>query len=199
MYLQHYPALKHSPVQAFFLYFEKMVTGSAAGGDYYLPTTLFQNYRQWRQTVMLHEEILTGEEQLILDHLVLIFFLDIRGSFSKWKTESDASGCKDFGLSQIIDYMRANLSEHISLDELVQIARCTSFHIIRLFKTRLGMSPHAYLMQLRLEQARQHIDASRAIVDAALVSGFSDQSHLTRLFSKRYGLTPGRYLAQESS
>jgi AraC-like DNA-binding protein len=182
----------------FFLNLEKMVTGSETG-DFYLPTGLFQNRRRWQEVVMLHEAIIAGEERLVIDHLVLLIFSGIRDSFSKWKMESDTSGCADHRLGQIIDYMRAHFSEQISLYELAQLAGCTSFHIIRLFKTWMGISPHAYLVQLRLEQARQYLDTGHAIVDAALESGFSDQSHLTRVFSKRYGLTPGRYLSQKLS
>ena len=59
------------------------------------------------------------------------------------------------------------------------------------------MSPHAYLIQLRLEKARQLISKGKSIADAALLAGFSDQSHLTRSFKKRYGLTPGRYGSQK--
>ncbi len=182
----------------FFLYVEKMETGSATG-KICLPTARFQNIRQWKQAVLLHEAIITGEEQIVLEHLVLLLFSHLRESLPRWKQEANIRSCTDYRLPQIIDYMRAHLGEKISLNELAQIARCTSFHIIRIFKTGMGMSPHAYLVQLRLEQARQYMDKGYTIADAALLSGFSDQSHLNRVFSKRYGLTPGSYIAQKLS
>lgn len=92
--------------------------------------------------------------------------------------------------------MQAKFSEDISLDNLAEIAMCTSYHLIRLFRNKVGMSPHAYLVQLRLEKARELIDRGQSIADAALLAGFSDQSHLTRKFKKRYGLTPGLYGSQ---
>ena len=58
------------------------------------------------------------------------------------------------------------------------------------------MSPHAYLVRLRLEHAGELIRRGRPLVDAALETGFSDQSHLTRLFKTHYGVTPGEFRRQ---
>lgn len=76
------------------------------------------------------------------------------------------------------------------------VAGCTEFHLIRLFRAAKGASPHGYLVQLRLEHARRLLAAGCSIVDAALASGFSDQSHLTRQFRARFGVTPGLYRKQ---
>jgi AraC-like DNA-binding protein len=94
--------------------------------------------------------------------------------------------------------MRSMLQENLSLEMLAVIAGCTSFHLMRLFKKHLGMSPHSYLVQLRLERAKELLSQGNPIADAALRAGFSDQSHLTRRFKQRYGLTPGTYLQQKS-
>jgi AraC-like DNA-binding protein len=93
--------------------------------------------------------------------------------------------------------MRSMLQENLSLEMLAVIAGCTSFHLMRLFKKHLSMSPHSYLVQLRLERAKELLSQGHPIADAALCAGFSDQSHLTRRFKQRYGLTPGTYLQQK--
>jgi AraC-like DNA-binding protein len=59
------------------------------------------------------------------------------------------------------------------------------------FENKKECLPHAYLVQLRLEHAGMMLDKRESIADAALSSGFSDQSHLTRKFKLRFGVTPG--------
>ena len=64
--------------------------------------------------------------------------------------------------------------------------------LIRLFRKHKNMSPHAFLIQIRLEHGRL-IEKGADITITALASGFSDQSHLTRKFKARYGITPHAY------
>ncbi|MFE7620297.1 helix-turn-helix transcriptional regulator [Streptomyces sp. NPDC057496] len=56
----------------------------------------------------------------------------------------------------------------------------------------MGESPHQYVMQLRLERARQALlNTNRPIADIAVEHGFADQSHLTRMMRRHTGTTPG--------
>ncbi len=59
--------------------------------------------------------------------------------------------------------------------------------------SNLGLPPHAYLIQRRLDLARKAIESGISLADAAIVSGFSDQSHMTRRFKAAFGVTPGQY------
>lgn len=92
--------------------------------------------------------------------------------------------------------MREGLDRPLGLDELAARCGCTASHLIRLFRRERGMTPHAYLMELRLLRAQGLLAGGADIADAALASGFSDQSHLTRRFAARFGLTPGLYRLQ---
>lgn len=83
-------------------------------------------------------------------------------------------------------------AEHApTLDELAAIAGTSRFTLVRQFRRRHGLPPMAWLMQLRLQRARQRIAAGWSLADTALSCGFSDQSHLTRLFTRQFGYTPG--------
>lgn len=180
----------------FFLHLEKLVTG-ASTQKYNLPTTVLQNSRHWQDALTLHEAIITGQSRLLIEELCISLFTHIGGlHFGSPSIKHSIDRC-DVRIHTIIDYMRAHLGKEISLNTLAEIAGCTSYHIIRLFKETVGMSPHAYLIQLRLEKARELIDEGETITDAALNAGFSDQSHLTRRFKKRFGITPGKYEAQK--
>jgi len=151
----------------------------------------------WRDALNLHEAIITGQSRLLIEELCISLFTQIGDLHFGSTPINHVIDKRDVRISTIIDYMRTHLGDEISLNTLAEIAGCTSYHVIRLFKETMGMSPHAYLIQLRLERARELLDEGKTITDAALDSGFSDQSHLTRRFKKRFGITPGTYGAQK--
>ncbi|WP_316213907.1 AraC family transcriptional regulator [Bradyrhizobium sp. SZCCHNR2032] len=93
-------------------------------------------------------------------------------------------------VAKAIEYIRVRLAMPISLADLSNTLDLTQFQIVRLFKRTVGMTPHAYVLQLRLDAARRHLAAGSAIGEAAVAAGFYDQSSLTHRFKRAYGLTP---------
>jgi len=79
------------------------------------------------------------------------------------------------------------------LEELASLAGISRYQAIRGFARMTGFTPHAYLLQRRLDLACRLIREGSALADAAVAAGFADQSHLNRLFTARFGLTPGAY------
>lgn len=78
----------------------------------------------------------------------------------------------------------------VSLAELAGESGLSRFQLLRAFTRATGMTPHAYLVQRRIDLARRLIAAGSPLTDAALASGFADQSHMTRVFTRKYGLSP---------
>jgi AraC-like DNA-binding protein len=83
----------------------------------------------------------------------------------------------------------------VSLAELAAISGQSEFQLLRGFARAVGLTPHAYLVQRRLQTARRRIAAGAPLAIAAQEAGFADQSHMTRLFVRTYGMTPGRLAA----
>ena len=81
----------------------------------------------------------------------------------------------------------------ITLAELARLTGVSRFQLLRGFAKEVGTTPHAYLIQRRARLARRHLSAGRSPAEAALLSGFADQSHLTRAFKRQFGITPARY------
>ncbi|MFT2110792.1 AraC family ligand binding domain-containing protein [Marinomonas sp. 2405UD68-3] len=94
---------------------------------------------------------------------------------------------------QTKEYLHANLHQDIRLEELAQIIGCDRFRLNRLFKANFGISPHAYLIQLRLVKARSLLAQGISPINVASDLCFSDQSHLGRWFRRAYRLTPADY------
>ena len=83
----------------------------------------------------------------------------------------------------------------ITLAELASEAGLSRFQLMRQFARFTGLTPHAYMVQRRLDAARTMLTLRVPISEAAAACGFADQSHFSRMFIARYGMTPGIYAA----
>jgi AraC-like DNA-binding protein len=94
-------------------------------------------------------------------------------------------------LKRVRDYVDAHLGEEVDLSSLAEIAGLSQGHFIRVFKQSLGITPHCYVMQRRLERAKRMIaETALPLARIALECGFSGQSHLSRRFLQYVGRTP---------
>lgn len=89
--------------------------------------------------------------------------------------------------------LHAALADDIGLEDLAAAAGTDRFRLNRLFRARHGLSPHGYLVQLRLKEARRRLAEGEAPAAVAAAVGFADQSHLGRWFRRAYGMTPAAY------
>lgn len=80
-----------------------------------------------------------------------------------------------------------------SLEALAAEVDVTPFHLVRAFTRTIGMSPHQYVVQLRIDEARRLLAAGTPPSMAAAMTAFADQSHLTVQFKRHLGITPARY------
>ena len=97
------------------------------------------------------------------------------------------------GIKQAKEYLQACPQENISLEDLARVANLSPYHFLRQFKKVVGLPPHAYQVQLRLQKAKALLKLGTKPSEAALVSGFHDQSHLNRYFKQALGTTPSKY------
>jgi len=94
-------------------------------------------------------------------------------------------------LQRVISYVNENLEEPLSLAELARVANLSPHHFATVFKASTGMSPHRYVIEKRLERARDLLRRNHhSISEIAYAVGFSSQSHLTAHFRQTAGLTP---------
>ena len=96
-------------------------------------------------------------------------------------------------LRRIIARMRC-FNCDLSLQTLANESGYSRVHFVRMFRGATGYSPHNYLLNLRLERARELLkNPSMSLIDIALDCGFSSHSHMSRLFHKSVGVTPSAY------
>jgi AraC-like DNA-binding protein len=93
-------------------------------------------------------------------------------------------------LARAIDLMRDRHAETLPLAALAREVGLTVFQLIGLFRRGTGLTPHAYLVQLRLQAACRLLRRGTPLAEVAAATGFCDQSALTRQFKNNYGITP---------
>lgn len=92
------------------------------------------------------------------------------------------------------DYLTDNYAENVSLERLSSVARLSPFYLSRVFCAELGLPPHAFQTQVRVNQAKRLLCQGLSAATVASETGFADQSHLTRHFKRLVGVPPGEYV-----
>ncbi|MGZ3275526.1 MAG: helix-turn-helix domain-containing protein [Caulobacteraceae bacterium] len=96
-------------------------------------------------------------------------------------------------IRRVIEHMEGNLAEPLSVQRLERISGLGSRRFSSEFKRVTGMSPHRYLMTLRVERAKRMLQQREPIAEIAVACGFSHQEHLTNVFRRFTSVTPGAY------
>ncbi|MDZ8026176.1 MAG: helix-turn-helix domain-containing protein [Nostoc sp. SerVER01] len=103
-------------------------------------------------------------------------------------------GLPERQLLQVLEYIDAHLHQDIKLADLAKLLGISQFHFSHLFKQAMGIAPYQYLLQQRVERAKQLLKKSdRSIIEIALVCGFNSHSHLSKQFRQLTGITPKAY------
>jgi AraC-like DNA-binding protein len=92
------------------------------------------------------------------------------------------------------EYLEEHARENVTLGGLAQIVGLSPFHLCRVFRGAVGMTPHAYQTQVRVRRAKSLLRAGLPIALVAPEVGFFDQAHLTRHFKRIVGTTPRQYV-----
>jgi AraC family transcriptional regulator len=95
-----------------------------------------------------------------------------------------------------VEFIHENLAGDLSIETLASEAYLSAFHFARLFKQTLGLTPHQYVLQNRIERAKRLIVTSPRLnlTEISLSVGFFDQSHFTNAFKRVVGATPKAFL-----
>ena len=91
------------------------------------------------------------------------------------------------------EYLKDNFASVPNIEELAEIAHISPFYLMRLFKEEIGLSPHAYINQLRVNRAKEMMAEGLPLLQITYELGFTDQSHFSKTFLKITGVNPNRY------
>ncbi|ASU37642.1 AraC family transcriptional regulator [Herbaspirillum sp. meg3] len=107
-------------------------------------------------------------------------------------THADAAP-GDTDLQPAHDHLLHHCCDKIGLDTLARLAGTGRYQLIRQFRRRYGMTPHALQLDMRINLARDFLRHGASLADVAYRTGFADQSHFHRAFKARVAATPAQY------
>ena len=99
-------------------------------------------------------------------------------------------------LVRTADYIREHCTDALKLEDICVAAELSPSYLIRAFKQYYGLTPHAFLVNQRIQFARAQLRQGELIADVALAAGFADQAHFQRTFKQHFAATPGQYREQ---
>ncbi len=146
---------------------------------------------------VLSRELMGGQPgaQVYAESLAQILAVHLLRNYAKARPVADLPQVRapSRPVALAMQYIQANFAEDIGLADIAGAARVSSYHLSRLFKQVTGMTPHQYLIEVRVNNARALLSAGAgkgSLADIADAVGFADQSHLTRHVKRLLGVTP---------
>jgi AraC family transcriptional regulator len=116
------------------------------------------------------------------------------GSEDEVRSKSQTSPLPQRILNRVQARIEASLDTDISLEALAEESGYSRAHFLRMFREATGVTPHQYVLDVRLRHAQECLrKKDAALIDVAAVCGFSSPSHMTSVFRKRLGMTPGEF------
>ncbi|MEP6923846.1 MAG: AraC family transcriptional regulator [Pyrinomonadaceae bacterium] len=121
----------------------------------------------------------------------LVLHLIKNYSTAKYVQTNFNGGLSGYKLRRATEFINEHLEQDLSLAEIAEVADLSQFHFARAFRRTTGLTPQQYLMQRRVERAKQLLaTGDLPLVEISMRSGFKNQSHFTTLFRKFTALTP---------
>lgn len=140
-------------------------------------------------------DVLEGSDNTLeRETLFMVVLSELSARQGKTRRDPPPVARSPSAVSRVRDYLDAHAGDNVSLQELSVLVGLTPFHLARLFQRAIGLPPHAYQIQRRIQKAKTLIRLGVALAEVAVDCGFTDQSHLTRHFKRVMGVTPGLYL-----
>ena len=159
---------------------------------YFSPAVIFHSelaslLRELHMIIMEEEKDFRKEE---------IFFFLLEQLIEEFSEEGiEQSGPEENRETKIIcNYLEKNYMKNITLDELSGLTGLSKYYLLRSFTKQKGISPYRYLETIRIDRAKKLLEQGVLPIEAALQTGFADQSHFSNFFKKFIGLTPKQYM-----
>ncbi|MDG4652126.1 helix-turn-helix domain-containing protein [Chryseobacterium arthrosphaerae] len=93
----------------------------------------------------------------------------------------------------VVDYIKRNLHQKLSIDSIAKLAYVSKSNFFKMFKDEFGTSPNDFILQERINKAKELLASQNSIKETAYQTGFSDTNYFTRVFKQLVGVTPKSY------
>lgn len=139
----------------------------------------------------LHEMVINGISDFGKEESLLFLISALIQNYGQ-PFESCVPECRQ-EIEKACEFIRQHLNERIYLDQICRYAGLSKSTLLRAFTKSKGITPYRYLETIRINEAKALLGKGIQPIDAAMRTGFSDQSHFTNYFNSFIGLAPGVY------
>ncbi len=139
----------------------------------------------------LHEMVMRGNSDFGKEENLLFLISALLQKYGQ-PFESCIPECPQ-EIEKACAFMCRHFSERIYLDQICRYAGLSKSTLLRAFTKAKGITPYRYVETIRINEAKLLLEKGALPIDAAIQTGFSDQSHFTNYFSSFIGLAPGVY------
>lgn len=139
----------------------------------------------------LHHLLMEGSQEFEKEETLLLLLSLLLERYAQ-PFERCVPECRE-EVEAVCAFLRMHFAEKISLEQICKEAGLSKSTLLRVFTKTKGITPYRYLETLRVNEAKKLLEQGATPMEAAMETGFSDQSHFTNFFSAFIGLTPGAY------
>lgn len=139
----------------------------------------------------LHRMIMDGAGECEKEEALLLFLSRLLERYGK----PFLGAASEYGaeIERVCAFMEAHFGERMTLDDLCRCGNVSKSTLLRAFTNSKGITPYRYLQAIRIGKAKELLERGASPVEAALRTGFSDQSHFSNFFHLFIGLSPAAY------
>lgn len=139
----------------------------------------------------LHEMVMNGVGEFGKEESLLFLISTLIQNYGQ-PFESCIPECRQ-EIEKACEFIDKHFTERIYLDQICRHAGLSKSTLLRAFTKAKGITPYRYLETVRINEAKKLLQKGVPPLEAAIQTGFSDQSHFTNYFSSFIGLAPGVY------
>lgn len=159
-----------------------------------LPPTIEFEDNMLRTAMLQFEAIIKNpalDQPGYAETLAILLAYEIGRMRSQQSSAPMQGGLPQWQVRVVVDYLESHIADQTTIAELSALLDLSRFHFIRAFKKTVGMSPHKFILQRRIERARELLaDQNLSIAEIAGRTGFNGAAQLSRVFRQIVGTTP---------
>lgn len=139
----------------------------------------------------LHQMVIMGGGNLEKEEALLFLISELIQNYGQ-SFEDCVPECRK-EIERACKFMECHYRERICLEQICGYAALSKSTLLRAFTKSKGVTPYRYLINIRINKAKKLLEQGVLPIEAAIETGFSDQSHFTNYFSSFIGIAPGIY------
>ena len=96
-------------------------------------------------------------------------------------------------IKRVKNYVQTMYMHPLRVENIAQMVNLDRRYLSRVFKERVGCSIQEYIIEVRMEQAKQHLERGVTVAQTAQLCGYDDVSNFSKMFKKYTGMTPTEF------